>query len=210
MKNKCSHALDVIPYLQNQLEESARRHMSEHVAQCAECRPIAESFSGVAEKLRTLPVEKVSAGLDQKIIAAASEKPRLVFLSFFAKAALFLFLIGSAVAWWFSREEPSLSTSIPSKAVSVEKFVAGSAEKEQAIQNAVMWLEQVQESDGRWDAERWGAQRNYTVGVTSLSLMALLSKNSGASSVFHGVDFLLSQDKDMGCIWKNSFCNLWI
>jgi hypothetical protein len=87
----------------------------------------------------------------------------------------------------------------------------GSPETEAAVQAALRWLVQHQESDGHWDAEKNGAGREMTVlghdrsgagakahtAVTALALLALLGSGNThrdgpyAVNVQHGLEYLL-------------------
>jgi len=45
---------------------------------------------------------------------------------------------------------------------------------EKGVMDALGWLARVQESDGRWDSVKWGANHNCDAGLTGLALLAFL------------------------------------
>lgn len=77
----------------------------------------------------------------------------------------------------------------------------GDADTEAAVQSALRWLAAAQSSDGRWDAERWGAGRETRVdgqdrggagrkadtAVTGLALLAFLGAGQLPDQGAHGV-----------------------
>jgi hypothetical protein len=94
----------------------------------------------------------------------------------------------------------------------------GSAETEAAVQKALKWLALVQESNGRFDAEKYGAGRETSAlgqnrdgagirsdtGVTALALLAMLGSGNThlhgqyARNVQHGLEWLLSMQASDG------------
>ncbi|MCX7703272.1 MAG: terpene cyclase/mutase family protein [Planctomycetota bacterium] len=76
--------------------------------------------------------------------------------------------------------------------------------KSNAITDAIDWLVKTQEPSGFWDAKKWGGHKDYTVGLTALSLLALLNsgKDSDATqsiiAVERAVKYLIKQQSDEG------------
>lgn len=77
------------------------------------------------------------------------------------------------------------------------------------LARAMDWLLSAQEPDGRWDAERWGGQAQYTVGLTGLATLALVGdgthlKGRRAEAASRAVRYLCSQQGPSGRIGPRS------
>ncbi|MCX6997665.1 MAG: hypothetical protein NTV49_11405 [Kiritimatiellaeota bacterium] len=84
-----------------------------------------------------------------------------------------------------------------------------------AIHQALAWLESTQEADGCWNTARWGAQPEYTVGVTALALLALCADRPAALSgpraenLRRGLDYLVRQQDARGQFGPDGACALY-
>ena len=73
------------------------------------------------------------------------------------------------------------------------------------IERGVDWLESVQNSDGGWGEDMFGARTESTVEQTAWSTYALLLANPKSQAAAKGLDFLLDRQKsdgswDSGCV----------
>lgn len=80
----------------------------------------------------------------------------------------------------------------------------GDASTERAVSQGLKWLEHSQESDGSWNPEKYGGVKDYTVGLTALSLLTYLNDGSNSKSGSHqkviaaGIKYLLANQQANG------------
>jgi hypothetical protein len=72
------------------------------------------------------------------------------------------------------------------------------------LRHSLDWLQTAQEPNGRWDAQTWGAQPQFGIGVSALALLALIHKEPHvfqspyAENVRRGVSHLISTMSEDG------------
>ncbi len=86
----------------------------------------------------------------------------------------------------------------------------GSKETERTVENALRWLSYHQESDGHWDAKKYGSSEKTDTAVTSLALLCFLgagnSEKVGAykDNIKRGVAWLKSKQAASGLIFDTT------
>lgn len=86
-----------------------------------------------------------------------------------------------------------------------KKFIKLEAKESGALE----WLSQVQENNGSWVDDEWGKKNQYTIGLTSLSLLAFASldlnnKNEKyLNALKKATQFILSAQNENGSFGKN-------
>jgi hypothetical protein len=203
MKNKteakpaCRQALEVPAYLQEQLPAEEKKQFEQHLHECSVCARTLEEFKPLLESLRAIPAESsqdLAPAILAKIPAEAwQEKPhRIIFLVFFRVAAVFLCLLAGGLLLLSHKSPRTIPT------------IAARNENDQFLKNAMAWLLKTQEPNGHWDAAKWGAQKNYTIGITALALTACMKtdpeilKGPYAGAIENGLRYLMAQQNSEG------------
>lgn len=74
------------------------------------------------------------------------------------------------------------------------------------IKSSIDWLIKAQEPSGKWDAEKWGGRKEYTIGLTGLALLALLTEDRPnalqKSAMEKAVDYIKRQQSSEGYFGK--------
>lgn len=72
--------------------------------------------------------------------------------------------------------------------------------KSRAMELGADWLALAQETDGRWQPERWGGRDEFTVGLTGLALMALVQDHdvTHTDAVRNGIRYLVDTQQPSG------------
>jgi hypothetical protein len=173
----CPRQLDVAPLLLGDLDATRRADMERHLRECPACREAARRFGPLVDELRRGPPTSRAAAARARIWLAA------------AVAALLAAILthrGISSARLAPHIEPSLSDALRPPAapapVGTSPPAAPRAPRDVAIERALAWLAGSQEPDGHWEAQKWGAQSAYTVGVTALSLLAFFAPADGAEA----------------------------
>jgi len=185
-------------------EELAR--FEAHIASCERCRSEAEAMRGLVRRMRELPAEAprrdLAGAILQAVRAGSSEElfldervrhlrsPKRILALCIGAAAAACLLAALAVWRYPGRAER-------------EPAAAGASPRE--VEQAVRWLLSAQEPTGEWDAEKWGGQENYTVGLTGLAVLALVGDARGldrprAQAVARAVRYLVSRQGPGGRI----------
>ena len=190
-------------WLQEQLPEGERMEFARHLRDCPVCQARCAAFADVLGRLRAAPgVEAIR--LDDRVFARLPEEKRRVVPSWRSTAlrvaaVLAGFLLAGLALWSVrQREAGSLAAATPAAPA------PALPERAAAVSAALDWLVQTQSATGGWEAEKWGAQRNFTEGVTALSLLALMEDGPGLSdprrgeAVRRGVTWLLERQNARG------------
>lgn len=162
MKAECPHGGDVAAYCAGELSLAEQAGFSAHLEDCPECRNAVAETRHLLVRLRSVPEAESERDFAPAILArihTAQEKPPR--WPYVAAVAAVLAVLAAAFAF---RESPP---PVPAAAASIAQ------ESRASVARALDWLVQAQEADGSWNAERWGGQRNYTIALTALPLMAL-------------------------------------
>jgi len=198
----CSQAGEVAPYLQNRLSAEARARFEAHLTECAICRAATQGAAPVIQTLATLPavpMRDLTADILRRLPAdawatAAGAAPRRGFAPWLVRLAAGVVLaLGLAGAWvaLHGRRLPEARQE---------------AARAAAVHKGLAWLQTTQESDGHWDPSKWGAPRQYTIGITALALLALDNAResgvarTGDDAARAGLTYLQAQQADDGHI----------
>lgn len=192
----CPPRADLLAYVLNELAADRRPGIDDHLTACSGCVRERGELAGWAERIKAVPREPLRRDLTAGILArlpadAWSPAPRragkLVGFPLLARVAAVLLAVAGLCALVSILRPP------------------GDARSE-AVRGALGWLEKAQEPDGGWDAVRWGAQKNYGVGVSALAVMAFMGDDAGvlkgphAETVRRGIDYLVSRQNEQGLV----------
>lgn len=182
----CPRECDIPAFLGGELSSEERAAFESHLHACAACQAEARKYEElIAELRRPLPDAKQS-DLAPDILARAQAGGRHG-TTLLRIAALFLCFVAAAAIVCLLRPE-------------------GGSKYDQRVSAAIEWLCTVQEPDGHWDAAKWGAQKNYTPGITALAVLALFKNEPDAlggphsGAIRRGLEYLLSQQNEEGRI----------
>ena len=186
-RESCPRESDIPAFLGGELTPRERQAFESHLETCPSCRAEIQNYQDVIQKLRG-PMPKVQErDLAPDILARMQAGNRVRHPALLRIAALFVCLVAAAALVCLLRPQAGM-------------------EYDQRVGAAVTWLRSVQEPDGHWDAAKWGAQKNYTPGITALAVLALLKQDANAPNSPHadairrGLDYLLSQQNSEGRI----------
>ena len=130
-----------------------------------------------------------------------------------AAAAAIVLLLSGAVGLWLCGKGRSIAPML----ASAEKLVVKNAAPARNVadigasttpgandgaEHAIDWLCRTQESDGSWNATRWGGDQRFQVALTALSLLALLGPEplmpEQSTAVHRALRYLRSQQNEKG------------
>ena len=214
----CDRGIDVVSYLHCQMSADERTLFENHLKKCASCMENAAAFRNVIGKLEQVPVEPPIRDLAPKIIARIPQREWTrspssgTFMFLFRLAAVFLCAAGVgllALHLLTSRQAGTTATATITqerwKQTAPAKIqVVEADEKKQAVAAALKWLASAQEPDGSWDAAKWGAEQQYTVGITALSLLAFIGSDRhvlecpNSDTVRRGLNYLMARQNEQG------------
>lgn len=206
----CDWAAELPAFLLGELPPVRAAAVEQHLAGCAACAAQRDAFGRVLFRLRAQPEEQPVRDLAPEILAQlpaaeATWRRRSFWLR---TAALVLATVGlSAALLWNTHRVASfdLASTVPPSTINPlpATISAAPADRAQAVAQALTWLARTQEADGHWDTARWGAQRIYSVGLTSLALLALCADEQAATApqravIARGLDWLVAQQDARG------------
>lgn len=183
----CPHESDIPAFLQGEMSGAEQKAFESHLAGCPVCAAETEQFRRLMSTLQ-LPLPAANErDLAPFVLARVQSTGRVHYPVFLRAAAAFLCCVAAAALVCVLRPHADMRY-------------------DQRAGTAVAWLRSAQEPDGHWDAKRWGAQKNYTPGITGLAVLALLKQDANALSsprahaIRRALDYLLSQQNAEGRI----------
>lgn len=195
----CFFAASIPAYLQDEMPEAGRREFETHLETCECCRQEVEEYRWLIQSLTRGFPERGTGGLVPGVLARVRDEERRQSRRRFVLriAALLVCCAGGAALLFRLRPGPVETRNRIVRAAGANDgpFVA----------MALTWLSESQEPAGYWDAARWGAQRNYTPGISGLAVLALVRqapaplRGPHEETIRRGLDFLLSQQNADGC-----------
>lgn len=177
MSAECTQQGEIAAFLADELDAPERAAFENHLANCAACRAELVTTRAVVQRLHAAPQLSVTRDLAPGILARLHEEETVVEFPWRRVAALAaaVAVCAGSVALWL-RSGPEASPEKPRLVLAA----APAPSTTDTVARAIDWLCQAQESDGSWDAEKWGGQQRFRIALTALPAMAIL--NSGAPS----------------------------
>ena len=177
MKSRCQFRGRVTDFAADELTAADQWQMESHLAECHECREALAGHRQFIASLRSLAEPEISSDLVPRVLAAIHERPPLrVYKNFirFGAAAAAVLLISLL---------PLISrTSAPAASDSNDRLASDHLETSAgSLQRAIGWLCKNQETDGSWNAEKWGGNRNFKVALTALPAIAVMGKDASTT-----------------------------
>ena len=183
---------DIPAYLQDELAPAERSAFEKHLAACPSCTAETAKYRNLLARLAAPLPEIPPRDLAPEVLARIAKPERLRWPSFapviLRAAAILLCLVLAGVVLSRLRPAPAASPT----------------PRDRCVGAALGWLHESQEPQGNWDAEKWGAQQNYTPGITALAVLAFLRQEPDALQGAHadvvrrGLDYLLKQQTAEG------------
>lgn len=199
LSNLCPYQPQCLFYLQEELRESEKRELEQHLFECPLCQREIEDLRDCLELLQR-PFPSLSRDLTSGILARIPpRRPLPVFLRPLSLALCSLALMVFTLSMVFYFYAPSTSVPQPSPlqgGPSLPQKVAFIPPKE--------WLRKNQEENGSWKVEKWGGQKEYTLAVTSLAMLALLKdeinpfEGPSQKALEKGLGYLLKSQNSQG------------
>jgi len=193
LTGNCPKPAERTAFICGQMSPDQAARLEQHAAECAVCRAAIAAGREVMARLRAdadQPADRdLSATILARLPADAWGPARQGAWTWsggwkLAAALAGLLLAGVLAMLWRPVARPA-ETSSDTQA--------------RAVRDALNWLARAQAPDGAWDPARWGAQRNYKVGLAALALAALLSAENPDTpatddpAIGRAVAFLLGQ-----------------
>ena len=206
----CSWSEEIPALLLGELAPARAGEVEQHISGCAACLAQREAFGRVLFRLRApqgeQPVRDLAPDILAHLPAATAAWQRRSFWLRAAALMLATVSLGAAFFWHTHRAAAfDLASTVPPSAITYEPSTISSspADRVAAVAQASAWLERTQEADGHWDTARWGAQRMYSVGLTSLALLALSADEQSVTPsqravLVRGLDWLAAQQDGHG------------
>lgn len=183
----CPHECDIPAFLQGELSGEEQRSFESHISTCPTCPAEIENYRKLIGHLRRPLLTAEERDLAPDILARVRSGGRVRYPVLLRVAALFLCFVAAAALVCALRPQAG------------PKY-------DQRVGAAIAWLCSAQEPDGHWDAAKWGAQKNYTPGITALAVLALLKQDENAldgpngDAIRRGLEYLLGQQNRDGRI----------
>ncbi|MGE3163300.1 MAG: prenyltransferase/squalene oxidase repeat-containing protein [Planctomycetota bacterium] len=187
-KTPCSSGVDVVAYLQGQLDPSQTRSFRLHLERCDECAGLVEECRPVLLAVAREPVPRRPVDLLPKVLAAVSAAERspvrlraAPFAGRLRRVAVLLFSAGLvgliAGVVWRRPESPMPATSRSEGGVSLaadpERTAWTQPDNVRAAETlGLEWLAAAQEASGGWSASRWGGDARHDLALTALATLA--------------------------------------
>jgi len=205
----CPASEDVVAYLQQELTLSECADFEKHCSSCDACRLKVEEHRELMTRMCDVPVSVISRDLAPLILAripadewekGAGATTSFLFMPKLVRVAAALAVLVSAGAILFVVAQHGRNKSAMFASAGESKWSG----RNEAISGGLAWLAAHQEPDGSWDAERWGAKKEHTVGVTALSILAFIGKDVNPGSGPHadvirrGIRYLVDQQDVSG------------
>ena len=207
----CVWAEELPALLLGELSAERATEVERHIVGCAACTEQREAFGRVLFRMRAAsaeqPVRDLAPDILARLPAAEAVWQRRSF--WLRAAALLLATVSLGTAYFWNAHRVAsfdlASTLPPAAAINPEPITLASApaDRTASVAQALAWLERSQEADGHWDTARWGAQRMYSVGLTSLALLALSADGHALTPpqravLARGLDWLAAQQDENG------------
>jgi len=213
----CQRESDAVAYLQDELPARERAEFAAHIENCGACRSLVESAGNVLNALKqdsaaAVPSHDLVSDIMARIPAAEwQERPERILRPQFSlpalagAAAVILISVAAGLFFLFNDTTPARENNTAlSRQPDGTGIVAPDTTpaRNSAIVSGLAWLRNAQEPDGSWNAAKWGAPESHTVGVTALSMLALLADTCGdpdnADSIKRAVAFLCKNQDTNG------------
>ncbi|MBN1422161.1 MAG: zf-HC2 domain-containing protein [Planctomycetes bacterium] len=183
----CPLVADACAFVQDELPPADRERFEAHLSTCPVCRDEAAwARHAIAELNATSPAARDGTDIRPGPVPAADLVPRVL-------AAI----EAEDPSAWTVRRAPLRRLALAAAVVLVA--CAGfftvyrssdprAAQAGEAVESALQWLLSAQEDSGGYDAARWGGDSQFDVGLTGLSLLALLAHLPEGGSDPSGAD----------------------
>jgi len=226
----CPPGDDIMAYVQGELASDERAGIERHCKVCAACMNQLAIISGTIARMKDVPASVKTRDLAPDILARIPARdwanPPLslriyVYLPQLVRIAAIILVLLTAGVLIFAKIRADRTGDVqiaaaPHVKAIVQPVTIMPAGRDTAIADGLAWLATTQDSDGSWDAAKWGAKQEHTVGVTALSLLAFLAEDSGpvknahAETIDRGVRYLVGQQDAggrFGPVCDNSMYN---
>ena len=206
----CGWAEELPALLLGELPDERAAKVERHIAGCAACAAQREAFGRVLFRMRAAPAEQPVRDLAPDILARLPAAETLWHRRniWLRAAALLLATVSLGAAYFWNAHRVAsfdLASTLPPSSINPEPstIISAPADRAASVAQALAWLERTQEADGHWDTARWGAQRMYSVGLTSLALLALTADGHAMTPqqravLARGLDWLAAQQDEHG------------
>lgn len=195
----------IISYLHQEVSGAEKEALQKRLASEPELEAMMKDYQKLDSALRKIPKKHASDLVAERImqnIKTINKKPAVTSIQILAWVAIifisfagFLFIQKSLQI----KEAPPL---IDLASNQVNRSATSHLIK--AEMGALDWLSQAQSADGSWTGEDWGADSQYTIGLSGLSLLAFASadhgenKNQHLATIKKGLQFILSKQNQDG------------
>ena len=203
---KCPSGEDITAYLRNELQAEEAREIQSHIEKCSACQKLVEKLADSLKFLKTLekmpPVPDIVPGVMKRItsdISSGDASEHYVWQILLSRRVLYIAAgIAGIIAIIYGALHIQHKKQIEISGTRIQNISNIAKCKEDGIR----WLANAQEADGHWDPARWGGKQEYTVGLTGISLLAILESKEDFSSkeacIQRACEYLLKQQHKDG------------
>lgn len=211
----CSAANNVAAYLQSELSPVEKAAFEKHCELCDSCRTQVGQFRVIFGRMQEIPASVPAMDLAPVILARIPDAEWTrsarwldisAYLPQLGRIAAGLLLLLSVVAAFYAAAQHKAGNSTPIASNDKPSLNGRDPRKNEAIAGGLAWLAANQEADGSWNAEKWGARKDHTAGITALSLLAFMGRESvpgkgpHAEAIRKGIGYLVAVQDASGRI----------
>lgn len=204
-------------YLLGELDPEENRAFEAHLSACPVCAKGVEDFRQVIRQMKPVPSKSGARDLADRVLArlpadAWAPKPvsswtTIQLPAWAGIAAVFLVAVGlCAFLLMRGRPEDRMAGPGAGKAAGERLSPDGTKSPARACELAYRWLQENQRVDGGWTAGQAPGSHDYSIGVSSLALLAFMDRNADvfrgrhADTVRRGIGYLVANQDEGGLI----------
>ena len=172
----------VLPYLLGELSPDEQKVFERMLREDALCKVRLFEAQRLLEDLRSLPREKLSCDLAPAILEKIAEtnSNRVPAASRFAFPWATVLKVAAGVAVLACGSFFIAKVLSRAERPAIVAYRDAVPRADEAAEKAMRWLASVQEPSGAWDGAKWGGNRQNTLSLTGLALLALSSGDASA------------------------------
>jgi len=173
----------IVSYLLDEMTPEEKNDFQRRIEADKELKSLFVRYQSVDSGLRKIEKQTSSEILTQRIMQDINKtiKPKKSYIPYI-KAAGWAALLFVAFGKFFftASEQPSQANTVAPKN-NIPAVVSQNNKLEVAESGALEWLHQAQATNGSWVGQDWGADSQYTIGLTGLSLLAFVNAEHKAN-----------------------------
>lgn len=183
MKEQNSSEELIVAYLRGEVSAAEKESVEKLLASDSDFQNKMKIYQQLDSSLKKLPKKQTGDLVAERImqsIAKENKKTSRIRLMIWAAAIFFISLNGVLFYSQLNAPKETVNKVAVNTTVNPKK-----SNLENAQSGALEWLSQAQAPNGSWVGDDWGADSQYTIGLSGLSLLAFASVDHGANNSAH-------------------------